>query len=359
MNITAILTTACNLRCSYCFEQGCAVRSMDEATALRACEFAYGGEAEKNGISFFGGEPLLRRELLEKMVAYCGQLGTFSFNITTNGLLLDESFIEFARLHKIRIALSHDGLAQDICRRFADGRGSAAMLEKPLRLVTSLPNSVIMLTTTPQTVGLFADSVAWLWEQGARAVIAVPDGRPDIWDDSSMEQLKEQHGKLAAEYKKRLLRGDKVSLPVFDLKITDRVRGETRCNSCRIGYKQPIVDTDGGLYPCNQFNSLPEYRIGDVFGGFDEEKRRELLLRSVQPVESCAGCGIADRCAHSCPCTNFQQTGSFNTVSPFICTYQRILVETADRFAEELYRENSAVFMRKFSKPEDMTGVVI
>lgn len=354
MNVTAILTKSCNLRCTYCFEGACgAASSMSEETALRVCDFACSEQPVNRGISFFGGEPLLKRELIEKMVEKCSSLGDFRYNMTTNGVLLDESFVRFAEENKIHIALSHDGLAHDMCRVRADGTGSKAAADRALELIKGLRGTVIMLTTTPGTVRLLSESVFRLWDDGGRRVLVAPDGRPGRWDDESLEILRGEYEKIAAEYKKRLLRGDYVRFPSFDVKIADRVRGENHCNSCRIGYKQPIIDTDGSLYPCIQFNSLPEYRIGDIWSGFDEEKRREHLLRSLQPVTTCEGCAIADRCRHSCPCANFEQTGNMNTVSPFTCTQQRYLIESADRFAEELYSEDEKLFMTIYGKREE------
>lgn len=344
MNVTALLTNTCNLRCTYCFEGACGVGSMNEETALRVCDFAFTPNEKRNGISFFGGEPLIKRDLIEKMVARCAELGDFSYNMTTNGILLDESFVEFARKNKIRIAFSHDGLAHDICRVFPDGSGSFDVLREKLSMVNSLPNSVIMLTTVPETVHMLSESVEWLYENGTKRVLVSTDGRPDRWDDDSFAVLSEQLEKCAADYEKRLLRGDRVRFPLFDVKISDRVRGENHCNNCHIGYKQPIIGTDGSLYPCIQFANRGEFKIGDIWNGFDEEKRRSLYVQSKQPVTTCIDCAIADRCRHSCPCANFEQTGSMTTVSPFTCASQRAVIELADRLAEHIYEKDPALF---------------
>lgn len=330
---------------------------MSEEVAMKACEFAANG-GTSGGISFFGGEPLLRKELIYKMVEKCSDLGSFSFSMTTNGICIDEDFISFARKNRLRIALSHDGLAHDICRRFPDGRKSSDRLAKVLRLVNTMPDSVIMLTFAKETAHLLAVSVTWLFDNGARSVIATPDSRPNAgWDDGDMDILREQYELIAQDYSERLARGERVRFPVFDMIITDRTRGESRCNGCRIGYRQPIVFCDGSIYPCIQFTGIEKYKIGDVFSGFDEKKRLEIFEQSVQPVESCVGCAVADRCRHACPCLNFQQTGSMNAVSPFTCTNQRMLIECADKMAKKIYETAPSVFDRVFSDTSKNDGM--
>ncbi len=353
MNLTVILTSACDLACTYCYERGrYPSASMSSETAMRVCEFA-ASDGGRGGISFFGGEPLLRKELIYQMIERCGELGDFRYNITTNGLNIDEQFLRYAAEHRIKIALSHDGLAHDICRVFSGGSGSSSRLSHTLDMVNSLPESVIMLTFTPQTVSMLADSVAWLFDKGARSILASPDGRPSAgWTDSDMELLSRQYELIASAYEKRILKGDRVQFPSFDLIISDRVNGMSRCNSCRLGYKQPIVFCDGSIYPCIQFTPIEKYRIGDVFTGFDENKRLELYNESIKAIESCVDCAVADRCRHSCPCANFEQTGCMTEVSAFTCTHQRMLIDCADRMAERIFAADSPAFNRHFTAAE-------
>ncbi len=59
------------------------------------------------GLVFFGGEPLLKRDVIAEVVRYCrsfeGQ--DFHFKMTTNGTLLDESFLTDADTSDVFVAL--------------------------------------------------------------------------------------------------------------------------------------------------------------------------------------------------------------------------------------------------------------
>ena len=103
MNISLILTKQCNLRCRYCFESHENVW-MSEETALRAIDMAMSDGSGSVGVSFFGGEPLLRKPLIHRCVEYAKGFPDvrFRWNMTTNGLLLDEKFLRFARDNGIR-----------------------------------------------------------------------------------------------------------------------------------------------------------------------------------------------------------------------------------------------------------------
>jgi uncharacterized protein len=73
---------------------------MSLETAKAAIDLSVSGKFQKQkdaslGIIFFGGEPLLRRELIIDVIRYCraveSRIGQkFYFKINTNGLLLDE-----------------------------------------------------------------------------------------------------------------------------------------------------------------------------------------------------------------------------------------------------------------------------
>lgn len=80
------------------------------------------------GIVFFGGEPLLHTDLVRRLVHEGRQLkeqgrATFHWKITTNGLLLDDAFLDFSLEHDILISISVDGIreAHDRHRHLAGG----------------------------------------------------------------------------------------------------------------------------------------------------------------------------------------------------------------------------------------------
>ena len=353
MNLTLHLTAECNLRCSYCYEAHCANR-MTWDTARRAVDLVFSYGHKNNGLSLFGGEPLLERDLAEKICRYAKaaarSMGVdVRFKMTTNGTLLDEDFLRFADEHSVEIALSHDGLLQDAMRLTRDGHPTRERLEPVIdALLQFQPGAAALQTVTPGTVGGMADSVRWLYDRGFTRINTVIDYRPGAgWDDRSLVVLKEQYKAVSGlmetyfEEKRPLL-----FLP-FLTKISAYLNSRP-CLECKLGMRQPSVAEDGSIYPCNQFLHNEQYRMGDVFSGIDREKQRSIYTASLAPEPDCEGCAISDRCRHHCACLNFSLTGSMQQVAPVQCEHERILIPIADELAASLYAKKSARFLLNY-----------
>ena len=135
------LTENCNLRCKYCIFSGNyeemrthTFKRMEKETALKSVQnMDYINEWKEYApdkqpvISFYGGEPLLRFDLIQEVVAYVKQTGFKTmFSMTTNGTLLTDHIIEFLVTHNVMISVSLDGSKEmhDKNRVFANERGT-------------------------------------------------------------------------------------------------------------------------------------------------------------------------------------------------------------------------------------------
>jgi len=228
------------------------------------------------------------------------------------------------------------------------GEGTFDLLEDKLTLLLShLPYSPVLMTVTPDNAVYFADGAEYLYSKGFRYIITSPD-YSGAWDDASMMELRRQYKRLAEFYLAHTLAEDKFYLSPFEVKLASHIRGDSyRHERCELGRRQLSVSPDGGIYPCVQFVGHDEYRIGDVYNGIDEAKRRAMYNASEETKEECKGCNAAPRCNYDCGCLNLQTTGSINHVSPVLCEHERMLIPIADRLAETLFRRRSGMFLQK------------
>jgi len=97
-----ILTSNCNLRCSYCFEKDKQPLDMPDEVAFRAVDFLLdaSGGAKEVAILLFGGEPMLRMDLIEKVHRYGTEKAKaadkrLSWSMTTNGTLIEAEKAEW------------------------------------------------------------------------------------------------------------------------------------------------------------------------------------------------------------------------------------------------------------------------
>ncbi len=354
MNLTLHLTEDCNMNCAYCTREK-SHQTMSDTVMKAACDLAF-SNGTTAGICFFGGEPLLCKPQIYTALDYCKSLEQktgipFQCKMTTNGSGLDEAFLKRAKEVNMGIGLSFEGSAQDICRRFADGRPTfEAVREKAALLLQYLPDSIAMMTIAPQAVHLFADAVRSLLGMSFHVINAtIAFGSKVTWTDETFAVLEAQMREIAAEYEARFLRHEPFYFSPFDSKIRECIKGYNPAERCHLGFRQMPVAVNGNLYACTQFIGDSDYCIGNVFDGIDVQKQMMLASKAATP-DSCKECALRTRCTNSCGCLNRLETGNAQTVSPLLCSYERMVIELADEIGERLYAADSAYFKRRYSK---------
>jgi uncharacterized protein len=331
---------------------------MSPETARQALRFGAGMTDGSCGIVFFGGEPLLHKELIKDVVGYGRELeqqgsDRFHFKATTNGVLLDEEFLEFAIREDLLIAMSFDGIreVQDQHRRTADGGPTFDLLLPRLQLLLAArPYASVLTVVNPDTVRHLSDSLAFLVAQGCRyLIVSLNYAAP--WDKRSLGVLKEQLDELGRLYIHWTEEGRKFYLSPFEVKISSHVNRHCyRKERCELAQRQLSVDPEGNLFPCVQFTKAgPEsaWCIGDLDTGIDQTKRSRIHDESERTKEPCANCAIAERCNNSCGCLNWQTTGNISQVSPVLCHYEQMTLTVADRIASALYKKRNPLFLHK------------
>lgn len=336
-------------------------------TARQAVLFGSQGALYPTGVAFFGGEPLLRKDLIREVCGFCRELSEqdgrdFILSMTTNALLLDEEFLKFADSVGLLVTMSHDGIraAHDRHRVYAAGGGTWETIEDKARLLLAFqPDAAAMMVVTPETLPYYADSVEHLSGVGFRRILTSLNYAAD-WTDEHLPQLALQYKKLADWYEAETKAGRDFLLEPLDGKMTSHVcGGNSRCARCHIGVRQLSVAPDGTLYPCVQFvkdgRSNTAFALGDVWTGVDEERRSALVAQSATSDPACDGCALADRCNNDCGCLNWQTTGVVNRVCPILCESERLLTPIVDALGGRLYKQQVAAFLAKhYSKfPED------
>ena len=353
MHYTLHLTNRCNLCCRYCYvQQG---SSMMTLQTCRAAVDLAASEAKQAGLVFFGGEPLLCKELIYDTISYAHAVFRntgcrFFFKLTTNGLLLDDEFIDFAEQERIFVAISLDGTqeAHDAHRIDAAGLGSYATVSNAaMRLLAVKPYSPALMTITPETLRYYASGVSSLFKMGFRYVIPSLDYSAS-WHDGHLPELTKQYQLLAKLYEQMTLAEEKFYFSPFEVKMSSHInKHDYHQERCELGLRQLSVDPAGRIYPCVQFAGHREFCIGDVFRGIDENARQKLYLRNEIEKPGCDRCTIRARCNHYCACLNKQATGSIDVVSPMLCAHERIVLPIADALAARLYQQGSAMFIHK------------
>jgi uncharacterized protein len=301
---------------------------------------------------------LLQEGLIRALVAHGRALEgegppRFHFKVTTNGVLLNERFLEFCSRNQILVAMSFDGIreAHDRHRRLPDGTGTFELLLDKLKLLLAVrPYSSVLMVVSPDTARYLTESVCFLLDLGCRYLV-ISLNYAGAWREAHLRALEAQYRRLGSLYVDWTRRGRKFYLSPFEVKLSSHIAGECyRKDRCELGVRQLSVDPDGYLYPCVQFvkaGPTSEWCIGDVFRGVDQEARARIHDRSEADKEPCRDCAIKNRCNNSCGCLNWQTTGTLNAPSPVLCRHERMLLPIVDRVGRILYEKREPRFLHK------------
>lgn len=340
---TLQVTERCNLRCRYCYVSWRKNRGPDCSPELctRFVDFALRESRDRFKITFFGGEPLLRPDLIRHTVDYArnaatGAGKTVSFHIVTNGTLLDDKTGDFIADNRIGLEVSIDGppSVHDTNRPRLDGSGSFAAVYKNLcRFVDRHPNhpvSIFSVITSPASLPWLQALCRGIEAEGFTAnPCRMPFNRenPASGDADSPYRFLDQKLDL---FREAFLRGDadhgeEVSHRISCLLGLNQVQG------CGAGADAVIVTQSGQIFPCPMFVGHPEMVIGDLAEGFYRDKVRPFAKRSA--AVECAQCSARCVCGGGCAYDSFEQSGRIDLPARANCHVMR---NYADRLEKNL-----------------------
>jgi len=126
------VTDRCNLRCTYCMpEGGIPLLPRDHILTLEEIErFArIAASAGINKIRLTGGEPLVRRGVVDLVSRLAAIPGLKDLSMTTNGVLLAEAAEDLKRAGLCRVNVSMDSLNPETYREITRGQDIGRVLE--------------------------------------------------------------------------------------------------------------------------------------------------------------------------------------------------------------------------------------
>lgn len=346
------------MRCSYCYAPPRTGPVMSETIGRAAMALGSRLGTGSCGVIFFGGEPLLHRDTIYSLVEAGREMertqaGRFHYKMTTNGLLLDEQFLEFSIRNDVLVAMSFDGIAEahDRHRRLPDGKGTFDLLLPKLKMLLDVrPYASVLMCVNPDTAAYLCDSVSFLLDLGCRYLIVSLNYAAD-WDEPHFRTLEQEYKKLGKLYVDWTKQGRKFYLSPFEVKLSSHINKHCyRKERCELAARQISVDPEGYLYPCVQFpkaGASSQFCIGHVDTGIDEGAREQIRGESEAEKAFCRDCAVKERCNNTCGCLNWQTTGTINGISPVLCRYEQMLIPIADKIGETLYRDRDPLFLQK------------
>lgn len=269
--ITAIkihVSNCCNLMCKYCYANqgnyGLKESIMSEDTADKVVEFV-SVIMEKNPIetiTFFGGEPLMASNIVEKI---CSALSDKvpRFYLQTNGTILDKNIIQMIKKYKIGITVSIDGTPDmhDYNRVTRNGKGTYKTVMKNIAEMEreGITISSIQATLTKDFSEQYTktDIADILYDKFKIPLIKVEYNKSDeIIQDNILSEVE--------EYIDRIMQG-KYILDCETNRFFKRMFSKSYNDYfCEAGTSVISISTDGRIYPCQMFIGQADRCLGTV-----------------------------------------------------------------------------------------------
>lgn len=356
-----LVTEDCNLRCKYCFEHH-NKNYMDAKTAKEALLFLANGAVANGQDKFhamiFGGEPLLNINAVEAILKYGVEIAEdygirFSANIITNATVMNDHIYSVLREYRdkvnLNIQLSVDGLpeVQDEYRVTATGKGSWELVEKNIPRFQALYNNdptdirlsihgCINHKTLPK---LYESYKFFKYKLHFKQIwfLAISE---ENWTEEDVIIYDSECRKIYNDICFELEGTQDISEADFYSPF-DRYRfcGKAFSLPCSAGRDYVTITACGDVYPCHQiyFND-PEHttKIGDIYNGVDDDKRRMFLEYKPTDIYGCEGCKNTN--CYRCLAANWMKNGSvLGSITGMRCKmssvenkYQQLLKDKVD-----------------------------
>jgi len=313
-----ILTNACNLSCSYCYEQhNKDFGRFTNESLLSAYRFLVeANNRQKKVFNFFGGEPLIHKDIIldfvRKNEKELQENARGDFNtvvgIVTNGILLTKPLIdEFLSYDFTYILISLDTDRSEVDHREI-GQDKIDQLMEHIRYMPDAPKQekrvTIRCTLARENAPFFTEFADNLYERGIRRMVV----HPLVLDSSKgfIRWKDEEWSKLHSDILTVL---DKYA--DMQIHFSEGV-GQKGEENCMIGSDMIAIDASGDFSGCYFFtnqkaNSTSDTILGNLFHRniyIDRYKTfQKEYARMFELEEQCQKCDYKNAC-YQCPAGN-------------------------------------------------------
>jgi uncharacterized protein len=327
------VTQRCNFRCKYCvfsghyaYQRSHNKTDMSWRTAKAAVDWFLKSskKAEEKAITFYGGEPLLRFELIKKIVEYVKKKKVnIHYSFTTNGYLLgNRKIMDFLAKNGVTMQISLDG-PKEIHDKFrvnvGGGPTHAKIIENLKKLYDLYPEYYLKNVSCVVTLAYNSDFPK-IYEffkkdhgfplklQSVSDVEALDTDFYEIYGkektgDNTLAPLFQEYCDGIEKSKVQTASESEILKTLFNstfLHIHRRCSKKhtnMHMNGCCIpGQRRAFVQVNGNMLACERIGD--KYSIGNVFkGGLNLKKIKSFIKAYVDlSVDDCRECPIQNIC---------------------------------------------------------------
>lgn len=359
-NVTFVVTEACDLRCTYCYEKHKCAKYMTFDVAKKIVDLIFKlSETDEspyintqtNGVilDFIGGEPLLNIRVIEQTCDYFWHKAlslhhrwadTFKISMISNGVNyfnpeVQDFIYKYHNRLSFGITIDGDKEMHDACRIHADGRGSWEEANKAQMHYHRVYGDTLStkVTIAPENLEYLDRVIKYFIDNGYTQIYANPVYEVE-W---TIEQANVYYDKLKliSDYITDNNLQSTIYTSLFDSNIFKPIPEEEQHPYCGGTGDMCAFGTDGKAYPCLRYMELslngsqPEICIGNCERGIYQTDKEKAILNDMANVtrrssntDECYYCPIASGCGN-CSAWCYQKYGTYNKKDTGICWMHR------------------------------------
>lgn len=325
------LTERCNLRCAHCYQTNYAGEELPLPDLLRILDQykellgqwrrQVKSHPVRGHITVTGGEPFVRRELLDLLNVFRENRKHFGFAILTNGSFIDADMAR--RLRKlapafVQVSIEGTRATHESIRGEGDFDRTVAAIQ---HLVRARIRTLISFTANRQNFREFPEvarlgqrlRVSRVWADRLIPCGAGADMRGQMLTPEETHEFFQLMQQARSDARRRLFRRTEVAM---HRALQFLVAGGTPYH-CTAGDSLITVQPNGDLYPCRRMpirvGNLMETSLAELY--YESDLFRALGVRS-RISDGCDGCMFTKLCRGGLKCLSYAVTGDPFTADP-------------------------------------------
>jgi uncharacterized protein len=356
-NVRLCVTNGCPNSCSFCYRKPLD-RSIDpihmsEEVAFKAIEFIYKEIPIDDQFTLipWGGEPLLRFDLIKKIIKRFPQMLMHS---NTSGSIMTKEMYDF---------LVTEGrnyfLVWSLGNSYEKYGGIKQKVEAQPIMADLVRERNLIVNFTVTNYATLVEDFEYLYFQGFDRV-AVQHLLGYDFKDEELEVFMENLLTVIERGRKNNKSVNVISEvnPLHDngrnmvekssiwYKEFGPISLVKRDNFCNSGVEKLFIDTAGNIWQCDGWYIARKNRLGSIYEGIDWDKvgvMQEIWSNQEKYMfQYCQDCEIIDVCPNTkCLATNYKFTGDIFRPYPGFCNFQKALVKMFNRYIDNRKKEDS------------------
>ena len=336
-----ISSTSCNLDCDYCFYRSSASKSLNHHQNMnfdiaKKALLDFKKLVESNikdpdywqQITFYGGEPLLNKDMLYQAIPFVRDNFDSDTNlvINTNGVLVEKDDIRLFKDNFVEVQISLDGDKDkhDLHRKTQNGEPTyESVISNIKRLLENGVKVLPMITATDDNIDGFSDRIYSIVKE-----LGIDDYAVNILITNSFKVSDDYTDKLASEMLMAYKNFGNIASDYAFVELYNRLLGTDKTlskNSCGSSRKITVFPS-GKVFACQALEKVNQNYMGTLSDNYLCNSNWDCWrLRSRFDNDECLKCHSVISCGGGCATGSYNMNGSIFDIDKNNCEYTKKL----------------------------------